>query len=395
MDILRDIHIDFMKYRKFWIVVSLAFLAVGVFSIFVHGQLNVGIDFAGGTQLTIKFLEEPDLGELRETIAGAGVSEAQLQLFGEASEHMVIVKAPLVEGSEEGSREKIVRALDERYAAGASGIDLNRAGLAELVPLVLGQGGVEIRSEADAARLADAEAVAQAVLDARRSAGLFTGWDEIAAVAGVSPDLLARLQANGYLGQFTLLGVESVGPQIGEELRQRGFWAVILSLLGIMGYLWIRFELRFAIGALMASIHDVLVTLGLFALLDFEFNLTTIAAFLTLVGYSVNDTVVIFDRVRENMRKSRRRSLLEILNEAINQTLSRTILTSGTTLLATLALLIAGGEVLRGFAFVLTVGVVVGTYSTIYIAGAFTLLWEQLLGTEARARRADRTAKAA
>ncbi len=394
MDILRDIHIDFMKYRKFWIVVSIALLVVGIFSVFVHGNLNVGIDFAGGTQLTLKFQEQPDLGELRAVIAEAGVADAQIQRFGEPDENEVIVKAPLVEGSEEGSREPIVRALDERYNAGASGVDLNRAGIADLVPLILG-GTPAIRSEADAARLADAEAVAQAVLDARRDEGLFTGWDQVAAAPGVSPELLARFQAGGHLGAYAVLGVESVGPQIGEELRQKGIWAVILSLFGMMAYIWIRFELRFAIGALMASIHDVLVTLGLFALLGLEFNLTTIAAFLTLVGYSVNDTVVVFDRVRENLRKSRRRSLVEVLNDAINQTMSRTILTSGTTLLATLALLIAGGDVLRGFAFVLTVGVVVGTYSTIYIAGAFTLLWEQLLGPEARARRADGTAKAA
>ncbi|MGH7341880.1 MAG: protein translocase subunit SecF, partial [Candidatus Rokuibacteriota bacterium] len=194
---------------------------------------------------------------------------------------------------------------------------------------------------------------------------------------------------------FTLLGVESVGPQIGKELRTKGMLAVILSLIAMLGYIWARFELRFGIGALMATLHDILVCLFFYALAGFEFNLTTIAAFLTLVGYSVNDTVVVFDRVRENMRKSRRRPLLEVLNVSLNQTMSRTILTAGTTLLATSALLAFGGDVLRGFAFVLTVGVVVGTYSTIYIASAFTLLWEQLFGAEARARRSERARHAA
>jgi preprotein translocase subunit SecF len=158
-------------------------------------------------------------------------------------------------------------------------------------------------------------------------------------------------------------------------------------MFGMLAYIWIRFELRFGVGAVMACLHDVLVTLGLYALLDFEFNLTTIAAFLTLIGYSVNDTVVIFDRIRENMRKSRRKPLIEIMNESINQTLSRTILTGGSTLLVLVCLLIWGGDVLRGFAFVMLVGILVGTYSSIDVASPFALLWEYLLGPQGRWRK--------
>jgi preprotein translocase subunit SecF len=174
---------------------------------------------------------------------------------------------------------------------------------------------------------------------------------------------------------------------MGRELRQKGILAVVLSLLGMLAYIWLRFELRFGIGALMASIHDVLVALGLFALFGYEFNLTTIAAFLTLVGYSVNDTVVIFDRVRENMNASPSEPLVHVMNRSLNETLSRTVLTSGTTLLAAGALFVLGGDVLRGFSFVLAIGVIVGTYSSIYIASPFALLWEQLVGGSARARR--------
>ena len=161
---------------------------------------------------------------------------------------------------------------------------------------------------------------------------------------------------------------------------------MILSLIGMLVYIWVRFELRFGIGAIMACVHDVLVTLGLFALAGFEFNLTTIAAFLTLIGYSVNDTVVIFDRIRENMRKTRRKPLIEIMNESINQTLSRTILTGGSTLLVLGALLWLGGDVIRGFAFVMLVGILVGTYSSIYVASPFALLWEKWFGSGGRAR---------
>ena len=157
-----------------------------------------------------------------------------------------------------------------------------------------------------------------------------------------------------------------------------------MSLLGMLAYIWFRFELRFGIGAVMASLHDVVVTLLFFWAFGYEFNLTTIAAFLTLIGYSMNDTVVIFDRMRENMRKSRRKPLIEVMNDSINQTLSRTIMTSGLTFLTVLSLLILGGDVLRGFAFVMTVGIIVGTYSSIYVASPFALLWESLFGAQGR-----------
>src|SRR5262249_2270117 len=147
-------------------------------------------------------------------------------------------------------------------------------------------------------------ATADALKAERNKTGIFSGWDQVKAVPGVSPATTAALQQSTYLGDYGIRSVESVGPQIGQELRVRGFLAVALSLFGMLCYIWFRFELRFGIGAVMAGIHDILVTFGLFAALRYEFNLTTIAAFLTLVGYSMNDTVVIFDRIRENMRKN-------------------------------------------------------------------------------------------
>jgi preprotein translocase subunit SecF len=165
--------------------------------------------------------------------------------------------------------------------------------------------------------------------------------------------------------------------------------AVAASLVGMLAYMWFRFELRFGIGAVVAVFHDVLITLGLFALADFEFNLTTVAAFLTLVGYSVNDTVVVFDRVRENLRRKRTEPFVDVMNRSINQCMSRTVLTSGTTLLAVGSLLVLGGDVLRGFAFIMTIGIVVGTYSSIYVAGPFAILWESYLGRDARLKRRE------
>ena len=200
-------------------------------------------------------------------------------------------------------------------------------------------------------------------------------------VIGPNGKALANLQSTGSIGKFSPLATENVGPQVGKELRQRGFLAVIGALLGMLVYIWIRFELLFGIGATMASLHDVLITLGLYAFMGYEFNLTTIAAFLTLIGYSVNDTVVTFDRVRENMAKHRGRNLLKILNDSQNQMLSRTLLTGGTTIFASLMLFLFGGDVIHGFAFIMLVGIIVGTYSSIYIASPFALLWEEWFGS--------------
>lgn len=386
MEILRNTNIDFMKYRKFWVIVSLILVAVAIFAVFVHGKLNIGVDFAGGTQINLQFRERPDIERLRTLLQGAGLEDMQIQRFGTEEENEVMVRTRLVEGQEEGSLQKVVTALDSQLNPGQTGKpDINRIGADALAAIL-----TQANPDRLAAGTADAPArylrTAEAIMEQRRTAGLFESWDSLAGVGGLTPAGLQALQQRASLGNFTVLGVQNVGPQIGEELRRQGFWAVALSLLGMLVYIWLRFELRFGIGAIMACVHDVLVTLGLFALFDYEFNLTTVAAFLTLIGYSVNDTVVIFDRIRENMRKTRRKPLIEIMNESINQTLSRTILTGGSTLLALGALLALGGDVIRGFAFVLTVGILVGTYSSIYVASPFALAWENYFGSKSKMR---------
>lgn len=375
MRLLGDTTIDFMKYRKFWISISLVLIAVFFFAVFtIH--FNLGIDFAGGTQLTLRFRDRPEVDRLRSLLAATGLGDAEIQRFDKEALNEVMIKTPVTKGTEEGSRERVIGALNRRYNQGETGkLDLNQAGGDAIAQVVGGDAG-------PAAGLP----VADALVAERRKDGLFPDWNAVARTPGLRPEALARLRAGAFLGDYAVLGVENVGPQIGQELRRQGYWAVGLSLLGMLIYIGLRFELRFGIGAVMASIHDVLVTLGLFIVMRFEFNLTTIAAFLTLIGYSTNDTVVIFDRVRENMRKNRRKPLIEVMNESINQTLSRTIMTGGLTMLTVAALLALGGDVLRGFAFVMTIGIIVGTYSSVYVASPFALLWEQLFGAKSRIR---------
>src|SRR5258705_12717239 len=179
------------------------------------------------------------------------------------------------------------------------------------------------------------------------------------------------------LGNFNVVGTEIVGPAVGEELTQKGIWAFVLSLIGILAYLAFRFEFSFAVGAVIATLHDVLVTFAFLAFFRYDLTLNVIAALLTVTGYSTNDTIVIFDRVRENMRKMRRDSLNDIINVSINQTLGRTVITAGTALLSAIALFLFGGEVLHGFAFTMIVGIVTGTYSSVFVAAAIVTFWRR------------------
>jgi preprotein translocase subunit SecF len=201
----------------------------------------------------------------------------------------------------------------------------------------------------------------------------------IGAEAGASLSVVAQ-QVNealrkGSLGTFEVVSTEIVGPTVGQELTSKGIWATVLSLAGILAYLAFRFQFSFGVGAVVATIHDLLITLAFLAFFRYDMTLNVIAAILTMTGYSTNDTIVIFDRVRENLRTMRRDSLNHVINVSVNQTLTRTIITSGTALLTALALFFFGGEVLHGFAFTMVVGIITGTYSSVFIAAAIVSLW--------------------
>ena len=200
-------------------------------------------------------------------------------------------------------------------------------------------------------------------------------------VSSVAPaPVVQALQQDFFTSNFGVRDVEIVGPQVGAQLRQRALLATLYSLLGMLVYLWFRFEFIYGVAAVVACFHDTLITVGVFSLLNTEISLTVIAAILTLVGYSMNDTIVVFDRIRENIKLSRRDSLTEIVNRSINQTLSRTVLTSGLTFLTVLALFLFGGEVLHGFSLALVIGIIIGTYSSIFIAAPMLVAYQQWRG---------------
>lgn len=383
MQFLTNTKIPFLKYRQTLIWFSLVAILAAVIEFTVLDGLNFGIDFKGGTQLTVKMRDAIDANQLRNALDGAGIREAQIQQFGAPEAHEFLVRVPLAEAAEdakkaeEGSGKEIIAALDATFNRDrALPVDLNQRGSNTFAEILFAADPDNKKSNVDEAH-AHYEQVGDAIVAKRKEVKLFTAWDQVAGAQGLSPAALAVLKGQAAIGSFQIIQNESVGSQIGAELRQKGLWAVFFSLIAMLVYIWYRFELRFGVGALMASFHDVIVTLGLFAFIGYEFNLSTIAAFLTLVGYSVNDTVIIFDRVRENARRYRRLTLEENMNVSVNETLPRTIMTAGTTLLACAALFFFGGDVLKGFSFVMLVGVIVGTYSSVFIASPFALWWDE------------------
>ncbi|MDY7095400.1 MAG: protein translocase subunit SecF [Acidobacteriota bacterium] len=394
MQFLTDTKIDFMRLRKVLGALSLLLAITSLVVLVSVKKLNIGIDFTGGTQVTLRFQEQPPLDELRDVLVDAGFPEATLQRFGAPEDNEVLIRTATVEGSEEGSSDALLEALDGRFnVAPESSFDLNRKAADDIAALLteLDPDGVVVEAEVPALETAEPDPhylqAAEQILELRRQDGLIQSWDQVTGLPGVSEAVTSALESNTHLGEYALLSVENVGPQIGSELQSKGVWAVILSLAGMLGYIAFRFEWRFGVGAVVAIVHDVVISLGLYAFVGYEFNLTTIAAFLTLVGYSVNDTVVVFDRVRENMQRMRRESLYKVLNLSLNQTLTRTIMTSGTTFLVVSTLYFFGGDVIRGFAFILMIGIIIGTYSSVFVASPVVLAWDHFVG-QAKARRA-------
>ena len=299
MQILNSTNFDFVRWRWHAIALSLIVILAGAATIWTKG-LPLGVDFAGGSIVIVKFQQPTPVDRVRAAITGManGVgNDAVVQEYGEPTQNMVMIRVA-------------------QTAAQSSG---------------------NLSQDADA-------------------------------VVG------ALKQAN--IGTFEVVGTEIVGPVVGQQLKKQGFLATVFALTGILIYIALRFQVSFAVGAIAATLHDLLICVAFLAFFRYDLTLNVIAGLLTITGYSVNDTIVIFDRVRENMRGMRRDNLSQIVNVAVNQTLGRTIITAGTTLLSVIALYFFGGEVLEGFAFTMLVGIISGTYSTIFIAAAIAIMWQ-------------------
>lgn len=389
MEFFRGVNVDWMGKAKYFVSLSLLLLAVGWISIFArvskNPQVMYSIDFRGGTLVYVRFAGKAPIDQLRDGLRKAGLANSTIQ--GISDTGSINSQNDVVIGLEQGAsdesldigKQKILDVLHGTFGTNIAGKpDFNSvtasalaADLTQKDPLSLGTGAgnryTQLANQLAAARDKDHD-------------GIVTNFGQLGNVPGVTPSVVSVLTNNYSLGTFAIRDAETVKPRVSAQLRRQALFATLYALLGMLVYIAFRFEWVYGAAAVIAVFHDVLITLGFFSLFHYEISLTVIAALLTLVGYSMNDTIVIFDRVRENLRLMRREPFQDIVNKSINQTLSRTILTSGLTFLTVLVLYLMGGEVLRAFSFAMVVGVVVGTYSSFGIAAPIVVLWNKYHG---------------
>lgn len=308
---MKNFHIDFLGKRKLAMVFSLALIVISLGSLMTRG-LSFGIDFTGGTLVEVTYQDTVAIDDVRDTLSSSGFEDAVVQYFGTAKD--VMIRVPLKS-------------------------DMKGAQVSEKIMLSLHEKQGEFVTDTDP----------------------------------ISKEQTCSADGQRQVCKVQMQRVEFVGPQVGDELANQGGLAMLYALFGILAYVAFRFEWRFAVGSVAALVHDVVITVGVFSVFQLEFTLTVLAALLAVIGYSLNDTIVVFDRIRENFRKMRKETPLNIMNTSINQTLPRTILTSLTTLLVLISLFIFGGDIIHNFSIALILGVVIGTYSSIFIASPVVL----------------------
>jgi preprotein translocase subunit SecF len=395
MELFRGVNIDWMGKAKYFVTLSLVLLAIGWISVWRQG-LRYGIDFRGGTLVDVRFAAPPSVDQIRKGLQDAGLRNSTITSISDISDpnskndiQISLDQSGQSDQALDADRQAVLDALHKTYGTQSGKPDFNSATpetiaafLTQKDPLNLGTAAADRYTQ-----------LTKQIADARDKLGIVTSFDQLRTASGAAPAAVNALSSGFDLGNFAIRGVQSVGPKVGAQLRSQAIWATMYALAGMLVYIAFRFEWVYGAAAVIAVFHDVLITLGFFSLRHYEISLTVIAALLTLVGYSMNDTIVIFDRVRENLRLMRRESFPEIVNKSINQTLSRTILTSGLTLLTVLVLYIMGGEALRAFSFAMVVGVVVGTYSSFGIAAPIVVVWNKYHSSKGAAIRAGSAAE--
>jgi preprotein translocase subunit SecF len=371
MELFKNTNFDFLRYKWPFIIASLVLTAVGLISLAVKGGPRYGIEFKGGMLMTVRFQGAPPLDQVRTSLTKVLPNPPTVQTFENGSNEIAIG----TEGSDATlatNRQIVLDTLAKTFGHPENGkLDLNNTSAGQLADRLrdpLQKAGVSLSDP----QINDLGA---AIVGYRNQhGGLLSNVDEVKAVAGVTPQVLNVLRQETYLSSYTAArDIEIVGPKVGADLRSQAIQATLLALAGMLVYIWFRFEWIYGAAAVIAVFHDTIITIGIFSIFNKEITLTVIAALLTLVGYSMNDTIVIFDRIRENLHLNRREQLADVINRSVNQTLSRTVMTSGLTFLTVIALFLFGGPVLHGFSFALVAGIIVGTYSSVYIASPIVL----------------------
>lgn len=384
MELFKNANFDFLGKQKLFIGLSLVLTAAGMISLAVKGGPAYGIDFKGGTVTYVRFANKPDEDTIRKALSAKVPGEVTVQPVVGSNEVMIGTELR-TEGEMEQARRNMEQTLHATFGGASPKPDFHALGVDAFADRL-----VEPFQRANIALSTDQlKGLAKSIMDYRDTpprSGLIKGFDELSAVAGVTPAMINVLKDQFSLSPFVVRSFELVGPKIGNELRWQAVYATLLALAGMLVYIAFRFETAYGVAAVIAVFHDTLITIGLFSLFNKEITLTVVAALLTLVGYSMNDTIVVFDRIRENLKVMRKESFPRLVNLSINQTLSRTVLTSGLTFLTVVSLWLFGGQVLNGFSFALVVGIIVGSYSSIFIASPILVYWQNFMEARKRTR---------
>jgi preprotein translocase subunit SecF len=390
MQLFKTPNIKFLRYKYIALAFTAAIIAAGVLNVTVFKGLKLGVDFGEGTLLRIALKSPATEGQLRDLLQTVGLGKSQVQRSEKSGAstgrefQIRAVEATSTKGSEQDQLEahekladRIIAALrgDDGQAERARGlVDLNTIDERTLTGLLEG------------AFPGSGPEASLKVLDLRNKEGIIRDFQALAA-EGLKTEVLAFLQEKTYLGKMTVLSRETVGPQVGADLRRKAVQATIWSLIGMLIYIALRFKLEYGVAAIFTLFQDVLITMTVYSFTSREINLPIIAGILTIVGFSINDTIVIFDRVRENIKLMRGKPLEEVMNASLNQCLGRTLITSGTVFLTVGALYFFGGEVINDFAFLMLAGTIEGVYSTVYLSCPVVLFWQKWFKPKKAGRR--------
>jgi len=367
-----------MKYKIIALSISAVIIAVGIINMTVGKGINFGIDFAGGTLIRVIFTNQVPIGEVRNSLQSAGIESPIIQKMGDTGREFIIRTL------QKTAEEKVIEEEEAQEIVGQMVVDSLRT-QEELEAIEQGIPDLNNINEDHLTEILapeypeKAEEIAGEIISLKKSSdlkGIIQSYSQLDILDEVDSEVIDYLKQKTFLSNMAVLSRETVGPQIGHDLRRKATQATIWALIGMLIYIGIRFQYAYGIAAIITLAHDVLITLGIFSLTNRELNLPVIAAVLTIVGYSLNDTIVIFDRVRDNIKLLRKLDFGSLLNTSVNQTLSRTIVTSGTTFITVLALFLFGGQVINDFAFTMMIGVIIGTYSSIYLSCSMVYFWK-------------------
>jgi len=384
---LKTPNIKFMKYKYVALAVTGAIVLAGVLNVTVGKGLKLGVDFGGGTLIRVMFKTRAEVTDVRQILRDVGLGNSSIQETGKAGHEFQIRTMQVIKGIDPQKEVEAHEQLGNRVIAALKGDD----GQAEIQRGLKDLNTIDTReltSLLSAAFPTEAAQLAEKIVSQRGAPakGIFTDYAELAE-AGIQPEVITFLKDKTFLGKLTVISKETVGPQAGADLRRKATLATIWALIGMLVYIAVRFKLAYGVAAIFTLTQDVLITLSIYSFTNREINLPIIAAMLTIVGFSINDTIVIFDRVRENTKILRKESLENIMNVSLNQTLGRTIITTGTVFITLLSLYIFGGEVINDFAFCMLIGAIEGVYSTVALSCPVVLFWQKIFKTKTAFRK--------